>query len=296
MADQVKPQKKVTFRSPVISEASSASKNTPSEDNSDIVSTCAEAGSEDEIDELTSFVAEAKEKAKEEMAVTDASSEAAPQWTRKEDRLICIMKAKEKSWAEIGKALGRHRRECQYRHRELLAHAKQLGILTKELASIYIDKNKKSNEENGDDKSKDKDKDKAKQDGDPNSEAEDKGKKSKDKKDKNKKGASTSDSSSISENGGEETESEEDEEEDEENLAAEFWAQRRFLYDTMFGDMYPDQKVLRADRFYSESDCRVLAGIEARYRANKWLHIQADFCNATGRMVAAEILKAKFEE
>ncbi|KAI1351762.1 hypothetical protein F5Y01DRAFT_324835 [Xylaria sp. FL0043] len=294
MADQVKPQKKVTFRSPVISEASSASKNAPSEDNSDIVSTCAEAGSEDEIDELTSIVAEAKEKAKEEMAVTDASSEAAPEWTRKEDRLICIMKAKQKSWAEIGKALGRHRRECQYRHRELLKHAKQLGILTKELASIYIDKDKKSNEENSDDKSKSKSKDKAKQDGD--SEVEGKGKnKSKDSKGKNKKDASSSDSNSGSENDGEETE-EEEEEEDEENLAAEFWAHRRFLYDTMLGDMYPDQKVLRADRFYSEIDCRMLAGIEARYRANKWLHIQADFCNATGRMVAAEILKAKFEE
>lgn len=82
----------------------------------------------------------------------------------------------------------------------------------------------------------------------------------------------------------------------EEDLAAEYWASRRYQCEVVYGQMYPDQKVLRPDRFYSESDCRVLSSLEARYRANKWLHIQADFCNATGRMVAAEILKAKFDE
>jgi hypothetical protein len=80
------------------------------------------------------------------------------------------------------------------------------------------------------------------------------------------------------------------------DFATEYWAQRRYFYDNVQHGMYPNQKVLRPDRFFSESDCRVLSGLEARFRANKWLHIQADFCNATGRMVDAEVLKRKFYE
>jgi len=78
------------------------------------------------------------------------------------------------------------------------------------------------------------------------------------------------------------------------DFASEYWAQRRYFYDNVQHGMYPEQKVLRPDRFFSESDCRILSGLEAKFRADKWLHIQADFCNATGRMVDAEVLKRKF--
>jgi len=36
--------------------------------------------------------------------------------------------------------------------------------------------------------------------------------------------------------------------------------------------------------------------LEARYMEEKWLQMQAGFFNWTGRMVDAEIIKAKFAE
>ncbi|KAI8951321.1 hypothetical protein F4801DRAFT_294248 [Xylaria longipes] len=263
------------------------------------------------------------------MTTTDDSSDAAPEWTRDEDRIICVRKSEAKScvynilcrfhfpfltdtasvrsmtdssnhharWAEIGKELKRSRRECQQRHRALSSHAKELGITTAKLAELYVDednersKTKKSSKyrdegrprdssEAKTEKSKAKHKSKSKPEAPPES-----------KKKKNKKGASETSSDS-----GSDPKPDSSSDNDFDNLEAEYWAQRRYIYDTQYGELYPDQKVLRADRFYSESDCRVLAGLEARYRANKWLYIQADFCNATGRMVQAEILKAKFYE
>lgn len=273
------------------------------------------------------------------MTTTDESSDAAPKWTRNEDRIICTRKSEAKSyvytifyqfyiiflvgsvfvrstadrsnhdgrWAEIGKELKRGRRECQQRHRALSSQAKELGITTAKLAKIYIEddddksKPKKSAKDRDERTSKDNnevktDKLKAKHKG-----------KSKDaanwdsksetpptsKTNKNKKQASETSSGSDSDPDSGSDSGPDDNDNDPE---AEYWAQRRYIYDTQYSIMYPDQKVLRPDRFYSESDCRVLAGLEARYRANKWLYIQADFCNATGRMVEAEILKAKFYE
>ncbi|XXH00759.1 hypothetical protein Hte_007110 [Hypoxylon texense] len=61
-------------------------------------------------------------------------------------------------------------------------------------------------------------------------------------------------------------------------------------------DMYPDQKILRPDNHFSVATCEVLAAVEARYRANKWLCIQADYAAITGLMVDAKILEAKFKE
>ncbi|KAI1753479.1 hypothetical protein F4782DRAFT_496484 [Xylaria castorea] len=241
------------------------------------------------------------------MTTTDDSSDAVPEWTREEDRIICVRKFEAKSWAEIGKELQRGRRECQQRHRALSSHAKELGITTAKLAKLYIkeeddegedeSKPKKSNKDRDEgksknsnkktDKSKARYKDKSKGAANYDSKSEETTSKS---RKKNKKGVSETSSDSESDSGPNSGSSSDDDPE------SEYWAQRRYIYDRLYGGMYPDQKVLRPDRFYSESDCRVLAGLEARYRANKWLYIQADFCNATGRMVEAEILKTKFYE
>lgn len=313
----------------------------PPEDGSDIDSTCAEVGTNDDdddddnedIDGPASPIEERDNSTrKEKMSSTDESSDAAPEWTREEDRLICVRKSEAKSWAEIGKELERGKKECQLRYRMLSSHAKQLGITTEKLARLYVDedeekakaKSKKSGKIKDKGKGKDEDEDENKReskarDGKGKGKSKSGGKskkaatksnskphtKSKSKKEKNRNVDSDSSSNSDDEEEGEEEEEEEDKEEGEEEQdgdeeaedpEAEYWAQRHFIYDTLYGNMYPDQKALRPDRFYSESDCRVLAGLEARYRANKWLYIQADFCNATGRMVEAELLRAKFYE
>ncbi|KAJ2989258.1 hypothetical protein NUW58_g3563 [Xylaria curta] len=224
-------------------------------------------------------------KGKVKATSTDDSSDAL-EWTQEEGRIICVRKSEGKSWAEIGKELGRGRRDCQQYHRILSSRAKKLGITTAKLAKLYMieDEEKTKSEkskskENGEvksDKANTRGKDKSKASDDKEETT------SKRKKKKNKEAPGNSSDSGSSSN--------------DEDPNIEYWAQRRYIYDTMYGQMYPDQKVLRPDRFYSESDCHVLAGLEARYRANKWLYIQADFCNATGRMVDAEILKAKFYE
>ncbi|GAW12711.1 hypothetical protein ANO14919_020810 [Xylariales sp. No.14919] len=301
MLAQPKPRKKVTFHSSVITEATPEPECSHScENSSDIQSTCAEAGTDDELNELGPVVVKATSKGKKKMASTDDSSDAAPEWTQEEDRSLYVMKSEAKSWAEIGKKLERGRKECQQRYRTLSSHAKELGITTEMLAKLYI----AEGDENAKPKSKKHRKGKGK--GRGNSESQDnreeksdrtktksKGKSSKSRaeKKKNRGSAETSSSSSGDSNSGSENNGDTTE-----DPIAEFWAQRRHIYDTLYGQMYPDQKLLRPDRFYSESDCRVLAGLEARYRANKWLYIQADFCNATGRMVEGEILKAKFYE
>jgi hypothetical protein len=53
---------------------------------------------------------------------------------------------------------------------------------------------------------------------------------------------------------------------------------------------------LRADAIWTLADCECLEQLEQRYRVNKWLHLQADFYNWTGRMVSAELIEQKFRE
>ncbi|KAH6649149.1 hypothetical protein BKA67DRAFT_576912 [Truncatella angustata] len=57
--------------------------------------------------------------------------------------------------------------------------------------------------------------------------------------------------------------------------------------------MYPKQKTYRADAFWSEGDCKVLAVIEAKDEALRYKRMQAEFFNATGRMISCEIIKYK---
>ncbi|KAI1155697.1 hypothetical protein F4825DRAFT_447179 [Nemania diffusa] len=314
-------RKEVTFHSPVTTRGFPEPENLPtSENNSDIDSTRAEVGTDDGFNESAPTGPQAKEK----MTSTDDSSDAPPEWTRDEDRTICVGKAEAKSWAEIGQELERSRRECQQRYRTLASHARELGITADKLANLYINegevktKSKKSSKNKYEDEDEDesdepktkkgkckpkakakhgeeeepqKRKDKGRNTAKLDSKLESTPKGKKNKHENVTPETSSSDSDSESDSSPNPTSDSE-----EEDLEAEYWAQRRYVYDTLHSQMYPEQKVLRPDRFYSESDCRVLAGLEARHRANKWLHIQADFCNATGRMVEAELLRAKFYE
>lgn len=61
-------------------------------------------------------------------------------------------------------------------------------------------------------------------------------------------------------------------------------------------DSAAGRKVLRPDGVWTMRDLEVLADVEQRYRELKWMYVQAGFYNLTGRMVGAEIVRAKFEE
>ncbi|KAI1635915.1 hypothetical protein F4809DRAFT_642024 [Biscogniauxia mediterranea] len=107
--------------------------------------------------------------------------------------------------------------------------------------------------------------------------------------------APPSPSSSTSPSSSPSSSSDEDEDEDE-DPNAEHWAQQRYLYHEIYGAMYPNQRTLRPDARWSADDCRTLAVLEARRRHLWWQFLQSDFYNATGRVVDAEVLRAKFEE
>ncbi|KFA62636.1 hypothetical protein S40285_10284 [Stachybotrys chlorohalonatus IBT 40285] len=51
----------------------------------------------------------------------------------------------------------------------------------------------------------------------------------------------------------------------------------------------------RPDAAFGRSDCEVLAAVESRYQRSKWLEMQANFFNVTGRLVPLEAIRAKCE-
>jgi hypothetical protein len=53
---------------------------------------------------------------------------------------------------------------------------------------------------------------------------------------------------------------------------------------------------LKPDENWSREDCEILEMLEARYREQKWLSMQASFYNMTGRMIRADIIERKLSE
>lgn len=51
---------------------------------------------------------------------------------------------------------------------------------------------------------------------------------------------------------------------------------------------------LKPDNIWSQDDLEILEILEARYVEHKWLRIQADFYNYTGRMIVADVIEQKF--
>jgi hypothetical protein len=53
---------------------------------------------------------------------------------------------------------------------------------------------------------------------------------------------------------------------------------------------------LKPDDSWPREDCEILEMLEARYREQKWLSMQASFYNLTGRMIRADIIQRKLTE
>lgn len=90
--------------------------------------------------------------------------------------------------------------------------------------------------------------------------------------------------------------SEDDSDSDSDDSEGERAEQKRFLYHEYWSELYPKQKTYKPDRHWTEGDCKVLAVIEAKDEALKYKRMQADFFNATGRMVSEEIIKHKMQK
>jgi hypothetical protein len=72
--------------------------------------------------------------------------------------------------------------------------------------------------------------------------------------------------------------------------------QQQATYQETLGRLYPAKLTLKPDAQWSQADCELLAMLDFQHDANRWLALQAGFYNATGRMVAVELLMAKMKE
>ncbi|SPJ75093.1 uncharacterized protein FTOL_04824 [Fusarium torulosum] len=71
--------------------------------------------------------------------------------------------------------------------------------------------------------------------------------------------------------------------------------QRRYLQDHIYKEMYPAEIHPKPDAYLGKRDCDVLASIDSKYKKSRWLEMQANFYNVTGRMVPLEAIRARCE-
>jgi hypothetical protein len=71
--------------------------------------------------------------------------------------------------------------------------------------------------------------------------------------------------------------------------------QMKYLQEHIYGAMYPPYIHPQPDAYLGKRDCALLATIDSKYKRSRWLEMQANFYNVTGRMVPLESLKARCE-
>lgn len=69
----------------------------------------------------------------------------------------------------------------------------------------------------------------------------------------------------------------------------------KYLHDHIYKDMYPAEIQPKPDAYFSRQDCDLLATIDSKYKKSRWLEMQANFYNATGRMIPLEAIRRKCE-
>ncbi|KAM3500033.1 hypothetical protein MY10362_006768 [Beauveria mimosiformis] len=88
-----------------------------------------------------------------------------------------------------------------------------------------------------------------------------------------------------------------DDDDDDDDLISEHERQKRYWHRHIGRHLYPASSVrIEPDAHFSQSDCRVLETIDARYGSMRWLEAQARFYNETGRMVPLEVIRKKCED
>ena len=70
---------------------------------------------------------------------------------------------------------------------------------------------------------------------------------------------------------------------------------KNHFYRHVLREQYPDRLKIKPDKAFSADDCAILANLEARQHALRYHPLQAEFCNATGRMLPLDFIKAKVE-
>lgn len=71
--------------------------------------------------------------------------------------------------------------------------------------------------------------------------------------------------------------------------------EKRYMYKHIDRILYPSTISPEPDEYFTQRDCDVLAAIDSKYKQGKYLEMQANFCNATGRMIPLGIIRDKCE-
>jgi hypothetical protein len=72
--------------------------------------------------------------------------------------------------------------------------------------------------------------------------------------------------------------------------------QTRYLQDHIYSEMYPAEIHPHPDAYLNQRDCDLLATIDSKYKRSRWLEMQANFYNVTGRMVPLEAIRDRCEQ
>ncbi|KAL4728415.1 hypothetical protein ACLX1H_005160 [Fusarium chlamydosporum] len=71
--------------------------------------------------------------------------------------------------------------------------------------------------------------------------------------------------------------------------------QMKYLQDHVYSEMYPADIHPQPDAYLGKRDCALLATIDSKYKRSRWLEMQANFYNVTGRMVPLEAIRDRCE-
>lgn len=71
--------------------------------------------------------------------------------------------------------------------------------------------------------------------------------------------------------------------------------QKRYMHKHVHSALYGHAIYPEPDQYFSQRDCDVLATIESKYKQGKYLEMQANFHNVTGRMIPLSIIRSKCE-
>ncbi|KAM0558419.1 hypothetical protein ACHAPJ_004609 [Fusarium lateritium] len=69
----------------------------------------------------------------------------------------------------------------------------------------------------------------------------------------------------------------------------------KYLQDHIYKELYPAEIHPEPDTYLGKRDCELLATIDSKYKRSRWLEMQANFYNVTGRMVPLEAIRARCE-
>ncbi|UNI19165.1 hypothetical protein JDV02_005373 [Purpureocillium takamizusanense] len=69
----------------------------------------------------------------------------------------------------------------------------------------------------------------------------------------------------------------------------------RYLHNEIYRELYPDMVDLKPDECFGEEDCAVLAAMDSKYKRSRYLEMQANFYNVTGRLIPLHLIRDKIE-